>query len=241
MQDSTIAPIERRKVYELVAERLLSQIGERQLQPGDTLPPERELTQLYRVGRSSVREALRMLESRGQIESRGNGAFVVAQFRNPLNHSLGLLLAAEEGGLHELFEVRRILEGEAAALAAMRRGDDHLARLRNAIDEMHDGIDSEERYIAADIRFHLTVAEATGNRVILHLMHAIRDQLTEAFGSVYHIPGSPERSLGQHRDIASAVALQRPDEARTLMYEHVGRVEAEITESAVPAATDDQD
>ena len=60
-------PIERRKVYELIADQLLTEISERRLRPGDVIPPERELTRLYRAGRSSVREALRMLESRGVI------------------------------------------------------------------------------------------------------------------------------------------------------------------------------
>ena len=230
-------PIERRKVYELVAERLIARLGDG-LQAGDALPPERELMQQYGVGRSSVREALRMLESRGLIESRGNGAFVVAAWRNPLEQGLGALLEQKEADLRQLFEVRSILEAEAAALAARRRTDEHLARLTTAIDEMAASLDSEERYIRADIGFHLTVAEATGNRVVLHLMHAIREQLVNAFGTVYRIPGSPERSLAQHREIASAIALLRPDEARALMVEHVGRVEKEFIASAAQAAAD---
>src|SRR3990170_256426 len=83
-------PIERRTVYELVAERLLEHISQRRLRPGDALPTERELTQVYHVGRSSVREALRMLQSNGLIKPAGKGVFVVAEFANPLNHSLHL-------------------------------------------------------------------------------------------------------------------------------------------------------
>lgn len=204
------------------------------LQVGDALPPERELTQTYGVGRSSVREALRTLESRGLIQSRGNGAFVVADVRNPLKKSLGLLLAAEEADLHDLFEVRRMLEGEAAALASMQRTDEHLERLDQAIDDMEAGLDSHDDYIAADLDFHLTIAEATGNRVIVHLMHAIRDQLQHALGTVYHIPGSPQRSLEQHRGITDAVARRLHDEARERMREHIARVETEITTTAAP-------
>ncbi len=225
-------PIARQKTYELVSAQLTRQISSRNLLPGDVLPTERELVERYRVGRSSVREALRMLESRGLISSRGNGAFAVAEWRNPLNQSISLLLAAEEGDLHELYEVRRILEGAAAALAAARRGDVHLAGLEEAIAEMDEGVDSEERYIAADIRFHLTIAEATGNRLVLHLMHAIRDQLHHALGTVYHIPGSPQRSLEQHREIMAAISRRNPDEARERMHEHIGRVEHEIEETA---------
>jgi GntR family transcriptional regulator, transcriptional repressor for pyruvate dehydrogenase complex len=224
----TFSPISRRKTYELVADRLLALMASRRLSPGDAVPPERELVETYQVGRSSVREALRMLESQGLIEACGTGAFVVTHARNSLNQSFELLLSVDEADLHELFEVRRFLEGECAALAAGRRRDDDLAAMGEAIAEMEGGLESEETYIAADLRFHLTVAEATGNRVFAHLMHAIRDQLRQALGTVYQIPHSAERSLTQHREIAEAIRLRRPDDARARMHEHIGRVEQEI-------------
>src|SRR6184192_49599 len=114
------APIERRKVYEQVSERLGEYIAAT-LKQGDALPSERELAERYRVGRSSVREALRMLESRGVIESRGSGTFVVAAWRNPFQQPLSVVVAGEDVDRAQLFEVRRILEAEAAALAAKRR------------------------------------------------------------------------------------------------------------------------
>src|SRR5712691_2231916 len=135
-------PIERRKVYELIAEQLISQIGEQHLLPGDPLPPERELTKAYRAGRSSVREALRMLESKGLIESMGNGSFVVAGYANPLNSSLRLLLSLDQASMADIYELRRIVECEAAALAAERRADEHLAQMDSAIEEMRQGLDA---------------------------------------------------------------------------------------------------
>jgi DNA-binding FadR family transcriptional regulator len=110
------APIERRKVYEQVSERLEAELGTT-LKAGDALPPERELAERYGVGRSSVREALRMLESRGLIESRGSGTFVVAAWRNPFQEPLSVVVAGEDVDRAQLFEVRRLLEAEAAALA----------------------------------------------------------------------------------------------------------------------------
>lgn len=223
--------IERRKVYDLVAERLMTRFGA-DLPVGSPLPSERELSEDFGVGRSSVREALRMLESRGLIESRGNGAFVVASWRNPLNHSLAILLAAEEGTPRELFELRRILECEAAALAAVRRSDEHVALLEASNHEMSQELTSDSRYITADINFHVAIADATGNRMILHLMHAIREQLRTVLGTVFNVPGGPERSVEQHRQIAAAITLQQPDRARDLMNEHITRVERELYEAA---------
>jgi GntR family transcriptional regulator, transcriptional repressor for pyruvate dehydrogenase complex len=225
-------PIERRNTYELVAENLLALISERHLNPGDSLPTERELMQHYGVGRSSVREALRMLESKGLIVAGGSAAFLVADFRNPLNDSLSLLLAVEEGSLRELFEVRRILEGEAVVLATERCDESHLTRMRAATELMRERLADQVEYIESDVAFHLTIAEATQNRLILHLVHAIRDQLERALGSIYRIPGSPEQSIEDHALIIAAMADRKPEEARAQMREHLGRVE-----EAVEAAT----
>jgi GntR family transcriptional repressor for pyruvate dehydrogenase complex len=211
-----------------VAERLLALIASRQLGPGDAIPSERELVAAYGVGRSSVREALRMLESRGLIESRGNGSFAVAALRNMLDRSFDLLLTVEEADYAELFEVRRILEGEAAALAASRRTKAQVERMRQIVAEMEEGLASEERFIMADLRFHLAVAEATKNRVIVHLMNAIRSLLQRSLSSSYHIKGSPERAVEMHRLILEAIGERHPEEARQLMQEHVARVERDI-------------
>jgi GntR family transcriptional repressor for pyruvate dehydrogenase complex len=224
-------PIARQKTYEIVAERLLGLISSRHLGPGDALPSERELVELYEVGRSSIREALRMLESKGVIKSRGNGSFAVAEFRNALNHSLDFLLSVDEADYGELFEVRRILEGEAAALAASRRNEEDLARMEAGIAGMEQGLDSEEGFITADLRFHLTIAEASGNRLIAHLMDAIRTLLQRSLSSAYHIPGSPEGAIVLHRLILEAITARRPEEARQRMQEHVSRVERDITRS----------
>ncbi len=221
-------PIERRKVYELIAEHLLHQISERSLKPGDALPTERELADSYRVGRSSVREALRMLESKGLIRPSGNGAFAVADYDNPLSHSLHFLLSLEETSLLEIYEVRKIMEVEAAGLAAARRTDRDLAQMSEAIGEMTSGLASQDRYIDADLRFHLAVAAATGNRIALRMMHAIRDLLHRALASIYHIPGSPERSITQHREILAAIASGDAESARQRMREHLLRVERDI-------------
>jgi GntR family transcriptional repressor for pyruvate dehydrogenase complex len=225
---TTHAPIDRRNTYELVAERLIERIGSRQLQPGDALPTERELVQSYGVGRSSVREALRILESKGLITSRGNGAFAVADLRNPLNYSFGLLVTLDAASYAELFEVRRFIEGEAAALAAQRRTQAQLRRMRAQIDAMEGGLDSEERFIEADLQFHLTVAESTRNRVLVYLMHAIRDLLQRSLSSSFSIPGSPERAVEMHRLIVEAIGEKHPEEARQRMQEHVARVERDI-------------
>lgn len=229
LEPEGFAPIERRKVYELVCERLADWIG-RNLETGDPLPSERELGELYGVGRSSVREALRMLESRGLIETRGNGAFVVAPWRNPFQQSLSLVVEGGDVDRAQLFEMRRMLEAEAAALAAERRSPDDVEAMRRATDLMERALDSAEEYIAADLRYHLAIAQATGNRLVLHLMEAIRERLREMFGTVYRFPGGPQRSIAQHELITQSIAAGDGPRARALMTEHIERVERELAQ-----------
>jgi GntR family transcriptional regulator, transcriptional repressor for pyruvate dehydrogenase complex len=224
-------PVARRKVYEQVAEQLLGQIGARRLKPGDVLPPERELTESFGVGRSSIREALRMLESQGVISAVSGGSFVVSDAASPLNSSLRLMVTLDDrSGIHHLFELRRILEVEAAALAAARHNAAHLEEMDAAIEEMaaslidHGG----SRFIDADLRFHLAVAEATGNRLVLHSMQAVRDVVRRALMTVFVIPHSPESAVVEHRAIRAAIASGDPARARQEMTDHLVRVEADV-------------
>ena len=226
-----IDPIARRKTYELVAEQLVGLIGARSLQPGDQVPTERELTASFRVGRSSVREALRMLESQGVIRSLNGGAFVVADAAYPLNSSLRLLLTLDESTrLHDVIELRSILECEAVALAAERHGPEHLVRMDEAIEEMAKGLEEPEgdAFIDADLRFHLAVAEATGNRVLLHSMHAVRDVIRRMLMAVFNLPGSAARAVEEHRSIRAAISEGDPARAREEMRAHLARVEVDV-------------
>jgi GntR family transcriptional repressor for pyruvate dehydrogenase complex len=224
-------PIARRKTYELVAERLVALIGDRSFQPGDPVPTERELTASFHVGRSSVREALRMLESQGVIRSVNGGAFIVADAAQPLNSSLRLLLTLDESTrLHDVIELRSILECEAAALAAERHRPEHLKEMDRAIVEMTKGLEEPEgdAFIDADLRFHLAVAEATGNRVLLHSMHAVRDVIRRMLMTVFNLPGSAARAVEEHHAIRAAIAAGEVARARDEMRAHLSRVELDV-------------
>ena len=207
-------PVARRKVYEQVAEQLLGQIGARRLKPGDVLPPERELTESFGVGRSSIREALRMLESQGVISAVSGGVLRRRGRREPAEQLAAPdVHARRPSGIHDLFELRRILECEAAALAAERHDD--AAPRRDGRGDRGDGGVARRRtaasgFIDADLRFHLAVAEATGNRLVLHSMQAVRDVVRRALMTVFVIPHSPESAVVEHRAIRAAIASGDP-------------------------------
>jgi GntR family transcriptional regulator, transcriptional repressor for pyruvate dehydrogenase complex len=127
--------------------------------------------------------------------------------------------------------VRRILEVESAGLAALRRTDQDLEAMRGALRSMHQGLRSPERYVGGDVHFHLAIATATHNRMATYMMRAIRDVLHRALLSIYHIPGSPQRSLGQHDQILEAITGGRAEPARERMRQHLLRVEDDIDEA----------
>jgi GntR family transcriptional repressor for pyruvate dehydrogenase complex len=225
-------PITRRKTYELVAERLVGMIGSGALRPGDALATERALTERFAVGRSSVREALRMLESQGVIRAASGSSFVVADAMNPLNSSLRLLVALDEhAGLDDLFELRRILECEAAALAAERKTAEDLTEMDSATEGMAAALGDSglaDGFIDADLRFHLALAGATRNRLVVYSMHAVRDVLRRALLTVFQIPESPESAVGEHRKIRDAIAAGDATRARDEMEAHLARVELDV-------------
>jgi GntR family transcriptional repressor for pyruvate dehydrogenase complex len=224
------APVDRRRTYELVADRLLDMIAADGLVPGTALPTERELAAAFAVGRSSVREALRMLESQGVIVAASGSSFVVADAARPLQRSLHVVMSLrQDPSLAELFELRRIVECEAAALAAERHAADHLDRMDAAVEEMVAGLadDRADVFIDADVRFHLAVSEAAGNRLLAETMEAIRDVLRSALAAIFEVPHSAERAIGEHRAIRAAVAAGDADGARRATRAHLDRVEAD--------------
>jgi DNA-binding FadR family transcriptional regulator len=161
------------------------------------------------------------------ITSVNGGAFVVAEAANPLNSSLQLVFALDnETGVHDLFELRRIIDCEAAALAAERRTDEQLEEMGLAIAAMEETLPAhDEAFVLADLRFHLAVAEATGNRLILYSMQAARDVVRQALEQVVNVPRSPESAIVEHRAVLEAVTARNPDWARNAMRDHLQRVE----------------
>lgn len=214
----------RQKNYELLAEAMQARIVEGELAPGDELPPERALMESYGVGRSSVREALRILESRGLI-AKSTGGFQVAHLGNPLGEGLRLVVSLNALTTLQLFEVRETLEVAIAGHAAARRGDADLAEMRAAIDVMVESLSDLERHVEADLAFHAAVAHATGNPLYEHVMAAVRDALRHVLRESYVAPPA-ERAVDDHRQILAAIEAGDSDGAREAMARHLDNVRA---------------
>jgi len=220
-------PVARRNTYQLVAEAISRAVSEGRIAPGERLPSERELGQTYSVGRSSTREAIRVLESQGLVQADGRGGYLVMDTGNLLRQAMALLVGLERVEISDLFEVRKTLEIETAGLAATRRSAAHLDAMAGRLREMEAGMADPARYNDADIGFHTDLATATGNLLTVRLMDAIRDAMSRAFAVAFQVPGNAVLSLEEHRGIAAAVTGCDPGLARERMRSHLERVAEE--------------
>jgi GntR family transcriptional repressor for pyruvate dehydrogenase complex len=226
----TPQPIQRARTYDLVAQRLIDLIATDRLGPGSPVPTERELAAAYAAGRSSVREALRILESQGVLAPGPGGTLVVADAPRPLTRSLRLVMTLGPADARDLFELRRILEVEAASVAAERRSDEHLDAMRATVEEMARGLEAGDAaaYIDADVRFHLAIARATGNGLVEACMDAVREVLRDALTAIFEIPRSAARAVDEHRVILDAVAARDAGGAAAAVRAHLDRVQADL-------------
>jgi len=223
-------PVRTKKIYEEIIDQIKKLITEGELKPGDRLIPERELADQLQVGRSAVREAFRALEAMGIIEIRaGEGAFIRGINHDSLVEILGLVLLTEKDTARELMELRKIMEVEAAALAAVRRDKDDLANLKKFLRQMEKDIEAGDLGEESDMYFHTYVAVATHNSLLSHLMGSIsetmRKVLKTARQKLYETPGMPKRLLQEHIDIYNAIEKGSAQEARKAMFNHLDKVE----------------
>src|ERR671914_860842 len=168
----------RTRLRDRAADQILDMLISGGLNPGERLPPERELCVRLNVSRTVVREALNLLEARGLISiEHGRGAVVSGGNVGAVRDTLGLLLRVQPKTLWELLEIRKVLEVEVAGLAAERAGADDVAAMRLQLDRMRDSIEVPEGYVDADVEFHALLARATRNEVLLTMPEPVVDLL----------------------------------------------------------------
>ena len=212
------------KLYEEIADRMLSQIREGILRPGDRLKPERSLAEEYGVSRTAIREALRSLEMMGCVESRvGEGTFIKAPSLSNIVDPFSMVIAQNGRLGSDLIEVRLILETEISALAARRRTDEQLSALQETIAEMERDIEGGGKGIAADERFHGILAEAAGNKALSTMLDMCAGMLSRTRPLTQSIKGVPRMALKDHAAIFEAVRGQDEKAARRLMRTHLNR------------------
>jgi GntR family transcriptional repressor for pyruvate dehydrogenase complex len=206
-------PVRGVRAYERVAEEIENRIVAGLLPPGSRLPGERELVAQFEVGRSTVREALRVLEAGGLVRSRPGdplGAEVLGVSTHGLSRALGRLTRSGVSSLGELVQFRMVLDGESNRLAASLRGESDLARMDEQIRRMEElsSVGLRE-FSEADALFHQTVAEASGNALLGLCARAVHDAVVEVIerkiAAVADAGAWMERSIEHHRRVLTSI------------------------------------
>lgn len=222
-----------KKAYEEVAETLIELIKAGDLKPGDKLESVEKLAKSFDVGTSTIREALSGLRTMGLVVARhGEGTFVnnfdPSKFQLPVN--IAFLMKIED--IKELYKVREILElGTVAQAAAVHEEEDLLA-LEKALIVMENASGNEELASSADLDFHLAIANATHNKLLINLMSSVSWLISETIQEtrkVFLYSGNTVEDLKvEHRRIFEAIKNRQPNEASEAMLEHLQNVQSRL-------------
>lgn len=233
------------RAWQVVLERIESDLRDGRLVAGDRLAPERELATQLGVGRSSVREAVRVLEVLGVVRTATGsgptaGAMIVTTPRGGLAAFLRLQVAANGFPLADVVRTRVVLECDVAERLAQQGAD--LSGVRDVLGAMDaDGLTPEE-FLALDARFHQTLAEVSGNAVVSAMMAGLRNSI-EAYTAAGAArldawPTVVDRLRREHRHIVDAVSRGEADEAREAVRAHITRYYTEVAHAERAHAAD---
>ena len=225
---------------DLIVSEIMTQIAEGGLQPGDSLPTETALADEFGVSRNVVREAIARLRSDGVINTKQGRGAVVLPPSERASFRIDTTRLQEETNLSHLFELRGLLEIDAAGIAADRRTEAHLQQMQSAIDEMAGKKEFDEARLEADAQFHRALGAATHNEYLGAIMDYLSGRLketTRATHEVYAENDLIEVTISEHRRILDAVKAGDAEAARAAMKQHI-RGAAERLGVAMPSQSD---
>ncbi|WP_158090124.1 FadR/GntR family transcriptional regulator [Kiloniella majae] len=214
-----------------ILDDLAQLIADEHIKPGDKLPPERTLTARLGVGRSTIREALTRWEALGMVERRqGSGTYLITPIE-PTSPHVPIALKVEAESLIRTIEVRKVLECEAIALAAVNRTEKQMDEIRNCWQTLKDAHEKFGPSHDEDVEFHSAIMRASGNP----LFNQIVNQLQEAMRVVYTRKPLGNEHIGDtsfplHYDLLLALEAKDPDAARETIKDIIEITENEVRE-----------
>ncbi|MGB6027496.1 MAG: FadR/GntR family transcriptional regulator [Candidatus Sulfotelmatobacter sp.] len=217
------------RLYEQIVKHIAESVLNGTLKTGDQRPAERDLAQRLGVSRTAVREAVKTLREKGLVEAySGRGTFITNGTSQAARQSFDLMVKigqqGQQEGLPHLVELRLALEPGIAAMAAERVTDEDLTAMREAVAVMDRSQENAEAYIEADLDFHLALAEAAANPLILSLIDSIVGLLREQRIRIFNVEGGPQRGQFHHKRILEAMERRDPEMARGAMRAHLEQV-----------------
>lgn len=223
-------PIKPQKISVQIADQIRSSIMTAVFTPGERLPPERELAQLFGVSRPTLRESLNILAAAGLVEThQGGGTIVKSLLEISAGNPLAELIKHERERALDVIEVRKSIEACTAYYAAERALPEDLRKLEKIVVEMAKNVTRNEPSLELDAHFHITVAQSTHNVVWLHLMQSIFDATKEfqrgVWRAVYLTDDDHHTLFDQHRAVFDAVSAGQAEPAREAMLVHLNFAE----------------
>jgi GntR family transcriptional repressor for pyruvate dehydrogenase complex len=233
-RSALIQPIKKTRLAEEIADRIRVLILDGTLPADQPLPGERPLATRFGVSRGSIRDAFRLLETIGLLETRhGQGTFPRELDVNRLVAPLASILTYRRDLREELLDVRRMFEPAVARVAATRVSEEDLADLQRIVDTQRRKLNAGASAIVEDTAFHAVLARATRNRVVMRIMETLNDLLIESRKLTLKQKGRPERSLQGHEAVVMALRRRDPDGAARAMQNHINQI-AELLKHAEP-------
>ncbi len=233
-------PIKPKKVSTQIAEQIRTSILSGEFAPGDKLPPERELAEMFGVSRPSVREALNVLASSGLVMSyQGGGTVVMSLVEMSSNNPLTELIRVQQDRALDVIEVRKCMESWTAWYAAERALPDDIRRMEEIIAGMRQNLELGQPSEDLDANLHIIIARATHNIVWLHLMQSLFDAMKEfqqtVWRAVYLTRADHQLLYEHHSAIVQAIKIKNPQAARDAMVHHLtfaeGRSSAYVSQN----------
>lgn len=225
---ATLKPIKPKRISDQVFEQLRELIFRGEMKPGEQIMPERELSEAFKVSRTSVRDAISKLVVMGLLEQRqGQGTFV----RSPdslKKNPLAVAMETQDASLEDLLEVRMGMECTAAYLAASRANENDIHFLEKSIQDMTVEVESGRLGTEADVSFHMAIAYASKNPLQVYIMKELFDILfvgiKENLAALYEHPDNIDLIIRQHTEIYKAIESRDPEAARQCMQRHINFV-----------------
>lgn len=224
----TIKKIKYHRVYEDVIEQIENLILEGNLAPGDVLPTERELAQAFGISRGTLREAFRILEREGLIETRPGGGRFLSKNLNQVEDKKQILENIERATIIELLEAREIFETGIVELAAARATEQDIRDIEIAFEKWGKIDSDSDDPVNPDQAFHLSIAKATHNVVLVNLIDLHIDLLQKTLVKTVEIPGRKDEVYKEHYNILQAIKEKNPLKAKEALLHHLNQVKQRI-------------
>jgi len=222
--------IKRNSASELVMKEILGSIVSGELKPGDRLPPERELTKMFGVGRSTLREATSALALMGCLEVLpGRGTFLKKDFQTTHPYSMKLSDIQAAANIIDLIEIREILECNAAKLAARRADANHIRRIKKNLAKMKEAVRDVQEFSEYDFDFHISIARSTGNEMIHEMLTWIVEKVHKEYEkfrpkALFKL----DEAVMTAEQIVASVIKGEEEEAARFMHDHLNLVTTEL-------------